>query len=232
MLKNLLFYLILLLFNNISIASSPLLLKYNITSNLSKFDYLYENPAILLLAFENSGIKISSTYMVIIKNNHEFEIGPGSLKFIKNNNNLYLYEASLNSFDSIFLRKLKIYINLDINNLHNGEITISINSSEIEHIPNFIIDKLKVKSESIINENKSIVLLNYLTKSSELFEHRNNQNKLMNKILIDAYNNNSKNSIGYYDEYTGKNLVYNLILFCSILVTISLIFINFKFIKK
>jgi len=232
MLKNLLFYLILLLFNNISIASSPLLLKYNITSNLSKFDYLYENPAILLLALENSGIKISSTYMVIIKNNHEFEIGPGSLKFIKNNNNLYLYEASLNSFDSIFLRKLKIYINLDINNLHNGEITISINSSEIEHIPNFIIDKLKVKSESIINETKSIVLLNYLTKSSELFEHRNNQNKLMNKILIDAYNNNSKNSIGYYDEYTGKNLVYNLILFCSILVTISLIFINFKFIKK
>lgn len=231
MLKKLLLYLILFLFNNISIASSPLLLKYNITPNISKFDFLYENPAVLLLALENSGIKISSTNIVIIKNNHEFEIGPGSLKFIKKNNNLYFYEASLNSFDSSFLRKLKIDIKLDINNLHNGEIIISINSSEIEHIPNYIIDKLKIKSESIINETKSIVLLNYLTKSSEAFEHRINQNKLMNRILIDAYNNNSKNSVGYYDEFTGKNLIYNLILFFSILLTIFLIFKNFKFIK-
>ncbi len=220
-----------MLFNNISFASSHLLLKYKLNANLSKFDFLYENPAIFLLALENSGIKISSTNAIIIKNNHEFEIGPGSLKFIKNDKNIYLYEATLKSFDSSLKRKIKTNINLDINNLHKGEIVVLINSSEIALIPNFIIDKLKLKSETIINETNSTILLNYLLKNSDSLDHKVNQYKLINKILINAYNY-SKNSIGFHDEYSGKNLSYNLTLFIAILISILLIFKNFKSVKS
>jgi len=213
---------ILLCFLSVSNTAQPsdkddgvLRYKIPVIAGVERFVEVLEYPTYLSIALQNIGIRIAGNYLVKIKDKNTFSIEGVEAKFIKKDGNLLYYQLELPLSLMPTKEPLSLAMVVDVSELHNKVIGVSVFSSFVKYVPENIREKIKNKIEKLTSENNQEKMLVYFNKLSGEKHQNNTIHGLLEGIIFDTYNTQcvkSINDIGLAKNYFSCSYIIILLI--------------------
>lgn len=206
-------------------------LRYRIPAinGAERFIEVLEYPTYLALALQNKGVRIAGNYEIEIKDQQTFDIKGIEVKFVKRDGSLFFYQVKLDL--SILAGKAppSLTMEVDISELRNKVLAISVSSSFIKYLPENVREIIKAKIQKIASEHNQKKVLEYLNKLSSASRQNNGIQNVFGGIVIDAYNMHiNDNGLTYKTDIKLSQQIYIYIAIAFFIIMLMYIFKKFK----
>ena len=168
--------------------SGALKFELNSIPELAQYKNLLTIPSYAALALQNSGLALSQTMPIEIVSRVEFKLGPASLKFLKEHDNVYEYNAGLRVPLGVVDKIISLPMKIDANQINNGKLQIFIYPPLKNIIPEDLIIRLDSRLKVLASLSSQKQLFSYL--SSDEISHGSKaiDENMLEMIAIDSIN--------------------------------------------
>ncbi len=184
MIRNIKFYLFLLIFANVHSFAETFEMKLNADPNSKNYDFIFKNPSLFLGVYKHL---IGGDYSYKIISSKATEVNFISrnipimkVSFVNHDNSRYFYKIYITP-NKIDLLNFEFDFEIQIK---NNEFIIKGNYPDLPFINDYAVRKVRVMLEGYLNETNQKIILNYLEANNI---DKNNYEKIWHDI-INSYN--------------------------------------------
>lgn len=169
-------------------GDKALVFKLPVLPDMQRHLYLLENPAYLALALENSGMSISLSSRVQVKDRSTFEIRNLEVRFAGKTGSIYRYDAKLKFVIAGVDSDLAVPAEVDVSGLASGNITVKAHPPMAGAIPSFLLERVDFKLKLIADLSRQRDIVTYLDGLPQKLPASGALSPRLEAIITGAYN--------------------------------------------
>jgi hypothetical protein len=176
-----------------TIASDPVVIDLKVKPELSVYaPVLLPSPAFMALALQNAGLPLAFSKSITILSPESIRVGPGTLNYIRQENEIYYYKVEL---DLPLGGKLEGQVEVNAGALSSGKLQIYFHSALSRLIPEGLLTRVESKLQFLVQPDSIELLISYLKERSAGRANPSDWgNRLRESIAIDALNQSVRSS--------------------------------------
>lgn len=195
-----------------------LVFKLPVLPDMQRHSYLLENPAYLALALENSGMSISLSSRIQVKDRSTFEIRNLAVRFAGKTGSVYRYDAKFKLVIAGVDSELAVPAEVDVSGLNGGNITVKAYPPMAGAIPSFLLDRVDFKLKLIADLSRQRDIVDYLDKLPQKTPAAGALSPRLEAIITEAYNRGGLVPAGIRDAGEATPLSEQIGLIVTILI--------------
>lgn len=195
-----------------------LVFKLPVLPDMQRHLYLLENPAYLALALENSGMSISLSSRVQVKDRSTFEIRNLEVRFAGKTGSVYRYDAKLKLVIAGVESELAVPAEVDVSGLIGGNITVKAHPPMAGAIPSFLLERVDFKLKLIADLSRQRDIVAYLDGLPQKPNAGGLLSPRFEAIITEAYNRGGLVPAGTRDVGEATPLAEQIGLIVTILI--------------
>jgi hypothetical protein len=155
---------------------------------LARYEDLLAHPAYLALALDSSGMAAGLSGRLTLIDSRALRLQNAFMRFKERRGAIYSYEAGYTIDLGAGTTDLKFPVTIDITQLPQGKVTINATPPLAKLFPKELVERARVRSESMSDRASQQTLLSYLDNLARSATGATGADSLFDAILIDAYN--------------------------------------------